>query len=312
MNASAAPSQSPSRAQAQAELIARLSRLSRPARWIIAARVKTLGLSLVPVAAGTWLAAMQGSWNPGVMLAAMLAAALIQIGTNLWNDAADAKSGVDGPERLGPPRLTSLGLLDPGRVRLAAAGAFGLSGLLGLYLTAVGGWVIVAIGLVSLALGFFYSMGPRPLSGTPLGELLVIGFFGVVAVAGTVFLHGQPVNAEALTLGAIVGLPAAAVLLLNNHRDRVTDARAGRRTLAILLGQGASRALYAALLAGAVIWSALWSGAVLSLLPAAALGLALAVAMARLPISAALNRLIPGTALFQMILLLGIVAGPTP
>ncbi len=248
----------------------------------------------------------------------MLAAALIQIGTNLWNDAADAKSGVDGPERLGPPRLTSLGgLLDPARVRLAAAGgAFFLSGgALGLYLTAIGGWAIVAIGLVSLALGFFYSMGgPRPLSGTPLGELLVIGFFGVVAVAGTVFLHGQPVTVDALTLGAIIGLPAAAVLLLNNHRDRVTDARAGRCTLAILLGGqgGASRGLYALLLGGgAVIWAWIWSGAVLTLLPAAILGGAvLAVAMARLPIGTALNRLIPGTALFQLLLLLGIATGP--
>ncbi|WP_300512726.1 1,4-dihydroxy-2-naphthoate octaprenyltransferase [Aliiroseovarius sp.] len=312
MNASAAPSHPSDRARAQAELIARLSRLSQPTRWVIAARVKTLGLSLVPVAAGTWLAARQGGWHLGVMVATMLASALIQIGTNLWNDAADAKSGVDGPERLGPPRLTSLGLLESGRVRLAAAGAFLLSGVLGLYLTTIGGWVIVAVGLVSLALGFFYSMGPHPLSGTPLGELLVIGFFGVVAVVGTVFLHGQAITVQALALGAIIGLPAAAVLLLNNHRDRVTDARVGRRTLAILLGQEASQGLYAVLLAGAVLWAGLWSGAVLTLLPAAGLGLALAVAMARLPISAALNRLIPGTALFQMLLLLGIATGPTP
>ena len=305
MSATAIPTQT-----SQDALIARLSTLSRPARWVIAARVKTLGLSLVPVAAGSWLAASQGDWRVGVMLAAMLAAALIQIGTNLWNDAADASSGVDGPERLGPPRLTSLGLLDPARVRLAAALAFGLSATLGLFLAVVGGWAIVGIGLVSLALGFFYSMGPRPLSGTPLGEALVVGFFGVVAVAGTVMLHGQPVTGEALSLGAIVGLPAAAVLLLNNHRDRVTDARAGRRTLAILLGQEASRVLFAVLLAGAVIWAWLWSGAVWTLLPAAALGAVLALAMARLPLSPALNRLIPGTALFQMLLVLGIAAGP--
>ncbi len=243
------------------------------------------------------------------MLAAMLAAMLIQIGTNLWNDAADAQSGVDGPARLGPPRLTALGLLEPGRVRLAAAGAFGLAGVPGLYLITVGGWGIAVIGLTSLALGFFYSMGPRPLSATPLGELLVIGFFGVVAVAGTVVLHGQPLTPAALSLGAIIGLPAAAVLLVNNHRDRTTDARAGRRTLAIVLGPRAARSLYAGLLGGAVFGAGLWSGAWLALLPAAALGLGLALAMRRLPVSAGLNRLLPGTAVFQLLLLAGLVGG---
>lgn len=294
----------------QADLIARLGRLPRPLRWVIAARVKTLGLSLVPVAAGSWLAARHGNWRMDVMLAAMVATALIQIGTNLWNDAADAKSGVDGPERLGPPRLTSLGLLDPVRVRFAAAGAFGLAALAGLFLAAIGGWVIIAIGLVSLALGFFYSMGPRPLSGTPLGELLVIGFFGVVAVAGTAFLHGAPVDARALQLGLLIGFPAAAVLLLNNHRDRVTDERAGRCTLAICIGQGPSRALYAVLLAAALLGGIWFAGAWIGFLPLVLLWAVLSLAMARLPLSTDLNRLIPGTALFQFLLLLGIVGGP--
>lgn len=283
-----------------------LATLPRPALWVIAARIKTLGLSLAPVAAGSWLAATLGHWRLDVMVAAMMAAALIQIGTNLWNDAADAASGVDGPERLGPPRLTALGLLDMAEVRRAAMGAFGLAAMAGLYLTLIGGWVIIAIGLVSLALGFFYSMGPWPLSGSPLGEGLVIAFFGVVAVAGTVWLHGHDVSGQALGLGVITGLPAAAVLLVNNHRDRATDARAGRRTLAILLGPDASRALFVGLLISALGAAMLFAQAVLPLLPAAALAVALAVAMIRMPVSQALNRLIPAVALFQMILLLGI------
>jgi len=293
-----------------AATLARLEALPRPLLWVIAARVKTLGLSLTPVGAGSWLATTMGGWRGDVTLAAMGAAAAIQIGTNLWNDAADAGSGVDGPDRLGPPRLTSLGLLEPGQVRRAAAGTFAVAALLGLYLTALGGWPIVAIGLVSLALGYFYSMGPRPLSATPLGEVLVIAFFGVVAVMGTVYLHGQPVGAGAFALGVITGLPAAAVLLLNNHRDRVSDARAGRRTLAILAGQGASRALYAALLVLAWLGAVWFSGAMLALLPAAALGLALSVAMAKLPVTQTLNRLIPGTAVFQILIIMGIAGGP--
>ncbi len=292
-----------------AGLVSRLGQLSPPLRWVIAARVKTLSLSLMPVIAGSWLAATMGAWRPDVALAAGGASAAIQVGTNLWNDAADAKSGVDGPERLGPPRLTSLGLLDPARVRQVAAGSFLLAMLLGLYLVALGGWPIVAIGVISLALGFFYSMGPRPLSGTPLGELLVIAFFGVIAVAGTVYLHGQPLTAPVYALGLIMGLPAAAILMINNHRDRATDKRAGRRTLAIQIGEAPSRIVYVFLVLMALVGGVWFAGCAASFIPAAGLGIWLSTAMLRTPISARLNQLIPGTALFQILLLVGAMGG---
>ncbi|HHB80252.1 MAG TPA: 1,4-dihydroxy-2-naphthoate octaprenyltransferase, partial [Aliiroseovarius sp.] len=174
----------------------RLSALPHPMLWVLAARLKTLSLSLVPVATGTWAAAMLLSrWSLGVMLAAMGAAALIQIGTNLWNDAADGVAGADGAARLGPARMTGLGLLDAGKVRLGATLAFAGAALLGLWLSLVGGPRIIGVGMVSLALGYAYSMGPRPLSHTPAGELLVVAFFGIVAVAGTVFLHAQATGA---------------------------------------------------------------------------------------------------------------------
>jgi 1,4-dihydroxy-2-naphthoate octaprenyltransferase len=210
-------------ANTHAALHARLKRLPKPALWVIAARAKTLGLSVTPVAAGSWAAAQAGGWRGDVFAGAMAAAAAIQIGTNLWNDAADAARGVDGSDRLGPPRMTALGLLDAAQVRRAAAASFFASALIGLWLAWIGGWPIIAIGLVSLALGYFYSMGPWPLSATPLGEVLVILFFGIVAVAGTVHLHGQAVGAGVLALGVITGLPAAAVLMINNHRDRTSE-----------------------------------------------------------------------------------------
>ncbi len=296
-------------AVSRSETVARLSALPRPVLWVIAARIKTLGLSLAPVAAGSWLAASMGQWRGDVTLAAMGAAAAIQIGTNLWNDAADAQSGVDGPARLGPPRLTSLGVLDAPAVRRAAAGAFGISALPGLYLALIGGWPIILVGLVSLALGYFYSMGPRPLSGTPLGELLVIAFFGVVAVAGTVWLHGHTVSGTVLALGGITGLPAAAVLLLNNHRDRDSDARAGRRTLAILVGQGVSKAIFTGLILATVIGAGMFGANLLTLAPAILIGLGLCAAMIRWPVSSALNRLIPATAVFQVLVLFAIALG---
>lgn len=293
----------------------RLAQLPLPILLLLAARVKTLGLSLAPVAAGSWLAAKAGGWHPGLMLAAMLAAAMIQIGTNLWNDAADGGSGGDGPNRLGPPRMTGLGLLDAGLVRRAALVGFAIAAVVGLWLAMVGGWVIVAIGLVSLGLGYFYSMGPHPLSHTALGEVLVVLFFGIIAVGGTVYLHGQPVSAAVVSVGVITGLPAAAVLLLNNHRDRDLDQIAGRRTLAIVIGQPATRWLYGVLLIAALIWgigltvSGVNSG--LALLPATLLGAWLIVTMVRTEISPRLNRLIAGTVGFQALLLLGLAGSLT-
>ena len=291
----------------------RLAELSRPALWIFAARIKTLGLSVVPVAAGVGYAVLHGgTWRPGITLAAMLSAMAIQIGTNLWNDAADAARGIDGPERLGPPRVTALGLLSAAHVRMAAMISFGIAALLGLQLALSAGWPIVALGICSLAMGYLYSMGPYPLSGTPLGEALVVLFFGVAAVAGTVWLNGVPVDGRAIALGIVIGLPAAAVLLVNNHRDRVQDARAGRRTLAILIGAPASRGLYAAFLllslAGAIALAGPGATGWLAFAPPAFLGALLIRDMARAPVSPALNPLIGGTSLYQMLLLGAMIA----
>ena len=283
---------------------ARLANLPRPMLWVIAARFKTVSLSQVPVLAGSWLALQAGAFRLDALIAALFAAGAIQVGTNLWNDAADAASGVDRADRLGPPRMTALGLLDAAAVRRAAMGASAAAALAGLYLALIGGWPIVAIGLVSLALGYLYSMGPRPLSGLPFGELLVIAFFGLVAVSGTVHLHGgAALAAETLAVGMMIGLPAAAVLMLNNHRDRVQDARGGRRTLAIVIGPGRSRLVYVAALLGglalaAVLAPSLW------LLPVAALALWLGHAIWHWPVSARLNRLLGQTALYQLLLLL--------
>jgi len=291
------------------QITERLRQLPMPVLLFIAARVKTLGLSLAPVATGTWLAAVSGGWSLSVMIAAMVAAAAIQIGTNLWNDAADGGRGTDGPDRLGPPRMTGLGLLDAGLVRRAAIAAFCIAALFGLWLAMIGGWPVILIGVVSLALGYFYSMGPYPLSHSPLGEGLVILFFGVIAVGGTVYLHGQPVTGDVLQIGIITGLPAAAVLLINNHRDRDLDQIAGRRTLAIVLGQGATRALYGLLMMVALVGGAAISASdiqcLLALLPAAILAAGLIVKISKTPVSTGLNRLIAGTVGFQILLLGG-------
>jgi len=217
--------------------------------WIAAIRPKTLGLSLSPVLAGSALAfADTGSFRPLSFLAALAAALLIQVGTNLHNDVADFRRGTDGRDRLGPPRATARGWLAPAAVERGAWLAFFLAFLAGIYLAWVGGWPIVVLGLASLAAGAAYSGGPRPLSSLPVGELFVLLFFGLAAVGGSYYLQSGTLHGRALLAGVVLGLPAAAVLVVNNYRDREGDARSGRRTLAVLLPPAGSRLEYALLM----------------------------------------------------------------
>lgn len=216
--------------------------------WWSVARPATLAASLAPVIAGTALAARDGGARWGAAAAALLGAVLIQVGTNLHNDAADHERGADGPERLGPPRATSLGWLDRRTVRAAAALVLALAFVPGAYLVWLGGWPILGLGLASVACALLYTGGPYPLAYVGLGEPFVIGFFGVAAVAGTYFVQRGAVTPDAVLVGVALGLVAAAILAVNNLRDRAGDARANKRTLAVRLGERFARAEHAACL----------------------------------------------------------------
>ncbi len=215
--------------------------------WFLALRPKTLSVSLSPVIVGTAVAWHEVGgilWGP--LLAALLAATLIQIGTNLFNDVGDYLRGADTADRLGPPRATAQGWLTPGQVRSGAWSAFALAFFCGIYLVAHAGWPIVVIGLASLAAGWAYTGGPAPIAYRPLGELFVWIFFGLVAVAGSHYLQTLSLSPLALLAAALVGLHAAAVITVNNYRDLDGDARSGKNTLAVQLGRRATRRLYAA------------------------------------------------------------------
>ena len=218
--------------------------------WWHAARPHTLTIAAVPVVLGTVLAAASGhAVNLTVFALTLAAATLIQIGTNLHNDVGDYARGADAVGRIGPPRPTSLGWLSPGQVRAAVSVTFGVAFALGGYLAWYGGWPILAVGIVSVIAGLAYTSGPRPIAYTGLGELFVLVFFGLVAVCGTYYLQAFAVGGAAVTIGALVGLHAAAVLVVNNYRDLDTDRRAGKRTLAVRMGRRFSRWEYAALVA---------------------------------------------------------------
>ena len=214
--------------------------------WFLACRPKTLSVSLSPVVVGTAIAFHDSgrvAWLP--LLAAALAAALIQVGTNLFNDVGDFRRGTDTPDRLGPKRATAEGWLGAGVVEAGAWLAFALAFLCGIYLVGHGGWPIVGIGLASLAAGWAYTGGPAPIAYRPLGEVFVFIFFGLVAVGGSYYLQTLTVTPMALFTAALVGIHAAAVITVNNYRDRDGDARNGKKTLAVLLGRPATHCFYA-------------------------------------------------------------------
>ena len=229
---------------------------ARPA-WPVVAwhaiRPRTLALALSPVIAGAALGWVEsGAPRPLITGVALLCTLAIQVGTNLHNDAADTLNHTDDSRRRGPMRVTQQGWMTPRQVLNAAHLSFALAVLLGIWLVHQGGWPILLIGLLSVLTGYAYSSGPWPISRGPLGELVVVMFFGMVAVGGVVYLHTGAVGPAAVLLGLVVGLPAAAELLVNNTRDRLGDIRAGRHTLAILMGPRRAVGVYGLLLAAAL------------------------------------------------------------
>jgi 1,4-dihydroxy-2-naphthoate octaprenyltransferase len=215
----------------------------------VAVRPATLGLSIAPVAVGSACAASAGRFAVGPAVAALGGALLLQIGANLANDLFDHQKGADREDRLGPTRAVAAGLLTPAAVRTGMVAALAGALAIGVYLAWIGGPVVIVIGIASMICAVAYTGGPFPLAYHGLGELFVLLFFGLAAVAGTAFVEAGHVPPAAWWAWLPVGALAAAVLVVNNVRDRETDARAGKRTLAVRLGRRAGLAGHTALVA---------------------------------------------------------------
>jgi len=247
--------------------------------WFLACRPKTLSVSLSPVLVGTavaWHDSHRILWLP--FLAAILGAAFIQIGTNLFNDVGDFLRGTDTPDRLGPRRATAEGWLTPGTVLAGAWFSFALAFLCGVYLVWHGGWPIVAIGLASLSAGWAYTGGPKPIAYGPLGELFVFLFFGLLAVGGSYYLQTLHLTFSALLAATLVGIHAAAVITVNNYRDRDGDQKNGKNTLVVRMGRPATKRFYAAQMLAPYALLPLFSGlGWLAALPLLSLPLALSL-----------------------------------
>src|SRR3954467_15112 len=256
----------------------------------MAARPRTLPAAIAPVLVGTAAAIEQHGdlRRVGAFIAALIGSIFIQIGTNLANDYSDAKRGADTVDRLGPVRVTAARLVAPRSVLIATWLAFGVAVAAGIYLATVAGWVIIAVGVASIAAGVLYTGGPRPYGYAGLGEFFVFLFFGLVAVNGSYYVQLERLDWLAFGLSLSIGFLATAILVVNNLRDIDTDRRAGKNTLAVRLGRQRTRNLYASLVAAAfaaVPIVLLASGG-----PAWCLLVLLAIPLVQRPLSAVMTR----------------------
>lgn len=270
---------------------------------LLATRPKTLPAAIVPVWAGCVLAwKLTGKFDGLLAFCTVAGAVCIQIATNLFNDAIDAAKGADTERRTGPRRVTASGLLSRRAVMGAAAAFLGLALACGVVLYQAAGWPIAAIGVPSLYLAYGYTGGPFPLAYRGMGELFVVLFFGLVAVAGTVFVQTLQWRPEALLLGGQVGLLSAVLISINNLRDRAEDATTGKRTLAVRWGGGPARILVWVEVKAAVFLGLAWFAfglpwLVLATLPLWTLGLRIVWGAFTMPEGRGMNRLLALSAL---------------
>jgi 1,4-dihydroxy-2-naphthoate octaprenyltransferase len=253
---------------------------SRAAILLRAARPQTLPAGLVPVLVGTAVAHQVARADLGIAAIALASALFIQIGANYANDVFDAEKGADGPDRVGPVRAVASGLVSASAMRIAMWASFAMATALGAVLVFLAGWPVVAIGVLSIVAAIAYTGGPYPLGYHGLGDVFVMVFFGLVAVVGTVFVETREVSTLAWLAAIPVGALSTAILVVNNVRDRETDARVGKRTLAVRLGkQGglAEQAMLLTLAYGCAIATAAWLASPWPLLPLATLPWAIAV-----------------------------------
>lgn len=219
-----------------------------PLAWLLAARPPTLSAALVPVLVGTACAYAAGGFRPWAVLAALVGALAIQIGTNFANDVADFEKGADTEERLGPIRTAQAGLLTPTQLRRGIVVSFALATLCGVYLATIAGWPVIAVGVASLVAGLAYTAGPFPLGWNGLGDVFVMLFFGFVAVCTTAYLNLLTVPTSAWWAAVVPGALATAILAVNNVRDHEGDAAVGKRTLVARFGRRFGEIEYALLI----------------------------------------------------------------
>lgn len=227
--------------------------MATAADWVEGARPRTLPAALAPVLAGSGIAWFEGGFDPVLAGLALVVALALQIGVNFANDYSDGVRGTD-EARVGPKRLVGSGAASPSQVRAAAFAGFGVAAVAGLAVVVLTGhWWLLALGAACIVAAWYYTGGRRPYGYLGLGELFVFVFFGLVAVAGTVYIQVGAVGAAAWWTAVAIGALACAILVANNLRDLEGDRAAGKRTLATRLGDRGTRRFFVGLLAVATV-----------------------------------------------------------
>ena len=233
--------------------------LSPAQLWIAGARPRTLPAAISPVLAGTGAAAYSDAvvwWKALLALAVSLA---LQIGVNYANDYSDGIKGTDA-DRVGPLRLVGSGLVPARSVKIAALGFLSLGAVFGLALAATTTWWLLLVGVAALGAAWTYTGGPSPYGYRALGEVSVFVFFGLVAVLGTAYVQVEEITQVAVAASIGVGALACAILVANNLRDIPTDSVTGKKTLAVVLGDAATRRFFTLLVLIAIA-SLVWASA---------------------------------------------------
>ncbi|MFL6109585.1 MAG: 1,4-dihydroxy-2-naphthoate polyprenyltransferase [Marmoricola sp.] len=287
--------------------------MATAAQWIEGARPRTLPAAVAPVLAGTGVAAFdheQCWWKAGL---ALLVSLLLQIGVNYANDYSDGIRGTDDV-RVGPLRLVGSGLATPQSVKAAAFTAFGLAGVVGLVLAASTAWWLVAVGAVSILAAWYYTGGKKPYGYLGLGEVMVFVFFGLVAVLGTQYVQAERFTWAGLAAAIGIGSLACGILVTNNLRDIPTDTVAGKRTLAVKLGDARTRWLYVglvvlALLSLAAVSALTTTAALLGVLGYIQLNQAMVIVAKKRAVGPALIPVLQLTGVGELLYSVGLFAG---
>lgn len=226
--------------------------------WFLAARPKTLTQSLVPIFLGVWLAKGSHEINWSIVLFTALAALLIQVGTNLINDALDCKKGADTTERLGPHRASQQGWFPMEQVFIAGIICFALAALCAIPLILHGGPLLLAMVAICIAFSYLYTGGPYPLAYYGLGDPFVLLFYGVAAVSFTYYLQTGTFALIALVAGTQIGLLSTVLIAINNLRDIEGDLKARKYTLAVRFGKSFARWEITFLISSAYLLGLFW------------------------------------------------------